>query len=138
MYLFICDASIIILKESDKPSLKEIIDYNIRDQVATVWHDLGVQLLPDHLHAQLDIIEENNPINVQKCCTEMFKYWLKVDTAASWSKLINALLHINQNQLAESIRNTFEGISTFLYNMIIHTYIVVLISNRKPISRVCR
>ena len=113
MYLFICDAFIIILKGSDKPTLKEIIDYNIRDQVATVWHDLGVQLLPDHLHAQLDIIEENNPKNVQKCCTEMFKYWIKVDIAASWSKLINALLHSNQNQLAESIRRTFEGILTF-------------------------
>ena len=121
MYLFICDASIIILKGSDKPTLKEIIDYNIRDQVATDWRDLGVQLLPDLFHVQLDIIEENNPTNVQNCCTEMFKYWLKVDTAASWSKLIEALMHINQNHLAECIREIFEGILTF-QNKCIYIY----------------
>ena len=102
MLLYICCASVIILKGSDKPTLKEI-DYKIRDQVAIEWHDLGVQLLPDDLQVQLGIIGNNNPGNAKMCCTCMFEYWLQVDTTASWNKLIEALRRINKNQLAERI-----------------------------------
>ena len=101
---------IIFLKGSDRPTLKEIIDCNIRDQVAVYWYDLGVQLLPDNPQVQLDIIKVNNPTNAQACCTEMFKYWLQVVTKSSWSKLIEALKHINKNHLAESIsREILQG-----------------------------
>ena len=103
MLLYICCASVIILKGSDKPTLKEINDYEIRDQVATEWHDLGVQLLPNNLQVQLGIIENNNTGNAKMCCTRMFEYWLQVDTTASWDKLIEALRRINKNQLAERI-----------------------------------
>ena len=72
-------------------------------------------MLPNDLQVQLDIIRENNPTNAQACCTEMFKYWLEVDTIASWSKLINALKHINKNTLAESISKKFlQGNSLFM------------------------
>ena len=101
--LYICCASVIILKGSYKPSLKEINDYNIRDQVATEWHDLGVQLLPDDLQVQLGIIRNNNSGNVKMCSTCMFEYWLQVDTTASWNKLIEALRKINKNHLAASV-----------------------------------
>ena len=103
MYLYICCATVIILTGSDKPTLKEINDYNIRDQVAIEWHDLGVQLLPDELQVQLGIIGNNNPGNAKMCCTCMFELWLQVDTTASWNKLIESLRRINKNQLAERI-----------------------------------
>ena len=52
----------------------------------------------------LDVIEENHRYDVKTCCTEMFKYWLSVDTKASWNKLIEALEMIDENALAEKIR----------------------------------
>ena len=92
-----------IIQGSDKPSVRDIIDYNIRDQVAIEWHDLGVQLIPDHLQVRLGIIRNNNPADAMTRCTCMFEYWLEVDTTASWNKLIEALRRINKNQLAERI-----------------------------------
>ena len=113
LYLYSYVTFVITFKGPDKPTLKEIIDYEIRDQVATEWHDLGVQLLPDNLQVQLGITRNNNPGDVKMCCTEMFEYWLQVDTTASWNKLIEALRRINKNHLAGNIgRQILQGIST--------------------------
>ena len=51
----------------------------------------------------MDIIEGNHPQNVERCCTEMFEYWLRVDPRASWKKLIKALEEIKENALAAII-----------------------------------
>ena len=95
--------SAVILKGSDKPKIKEINNYGIRDGVATDWHNLGVQLIPDHLQRQLGIIRADNPGDAKECCTIMFEYWLQVDTTASWNKLIEALRKINNLQLIDDI-----------------------------------
>ena len=101
---------IVVLKGSDTPTLNEIINYKIRDQVTVEWHELGVQLLPDDLQVQLDIIRKNNPGDAKACCTEMFQYWLQVDTKASWNKLIEALRRIDKNHLVASIsREILQG-----------------------------
>ena len=106
-YIYICirspDAYIMFCKGSDTPTVNKIINYKIRDRVAVDWYELGVQLLREDLQVQLDIINRNNPGDVKTCCTEMFKYWLKVDATASWSKLIEALRKINKNHLVASI-----------------------------------
>ena len=87
---------------NDKPTIKLLINYE--GKVAPYWHNLGIQLLQEkHVH-HLDIIQQNHLTNMERCCTEMFKYWLNVDTEASWSKLINALEQIEQISLAEKIR----------------------------------
>ena len=52
----------------------------------------------------LDIIEKDHRHDVMTCCTEMFKYWLSVDTNASWNKLIEALERIDEIALAEKIK----------------------------------
>lgn len=93
----------VIPKGSDRPSLAEINSCGIRDGVATVWYDLGLELIPDYQN-QLDIIKNDNPTNAKTCCREMFQYWLQVNTKASWDKLIVALKKINKNQLAATIR----------------------------------
>ena len=104
----ICDASVIIPKGSNKPTLKEIIDYNIRDEVAVDWYDLGVQLQLDT--CKLDIISVNHSGNTEICCNKIFNKWLEVDTTASWNKLMEALRCINKNKLAESIsRKLLQG-----------------------------
>ena len=79
------------------------MDY--REEVAPHWHDLGIQLLPEkHIH-HLAIVKLNYTSNIERCCTEMFEFWLNVDSDASWDKLINALERIGLISLAEKIRN---------------------------------
>ena len=102
--------SAIVLEGSDRPKIKEINSYGIRDGVATDWHDLGVQLIPAHLQNELDIITANNPTDVKKCCSKMFEHWLQVDTKASWNQLIEALRKINKLQLTDDIcKNVLQG-----------------------------
>ena len=113
----------IILKGSDKPTIKEINNYGIRNDVATVWDDLGIQLLPNDLQGQLNIIGSDNATNAIRCTTKMFEYWLQVDTTVSWNKLIEALRKINKFRLADTIcREVLQGISAYSYK---HGYIVV-------------
>ena len=115
MYLVVhtCMIIVITLKGSDMPTVKEIINYMIRDRVTVDWRDLGIQLLPDDLRFQLDIIKSNYPADTKSCCTAMFEYWLQVDTTASWCKLIGALRKINKFHLAETISTmVLQGNST--------------------------
>ena len=86
---------------TDRPTRKLLEKY-IRNDIASNWEDLGVQLLEEEQHSMLNIIAVNKP-DVLDRCTELFKYWL-VDVDASWNKLINALRVINQNVLAEKIK----------------------------------
>ena len=81
-----------------------------RTRIAPHWSNLGIQLLEEkHVH-KLKVIKENHPADIEKCCTEMFNYWLDVDTEASWDKLIDALEQIGQNALVEKLQNVFKGI----------------------------
>ena len=68
-----------------------------------MWEDLGMELLNDKQWFMLEIIKKNNRDDVQRCCTQMFIYWLKVDIGASWNKLIEALKKVHQKSLAIEI-----------------------------------
>ena len=94
----VCNCSI----GNDKPAIKLLINYE--GKIAPYWHNLGMQLFPERQIHHLDIIQQNHLANNERCCTEMFKYWLDVDTEASWNKLINALEQIEQISLAEKIK----------------------------------
>ena len=89
--------------ETDRPTIKLLI-HHVRDKIARKWRDLGIELVNDKQHVQLDVIEENHHHDVKTCCTKMFEYWLSVDTKASWNKLIEALERISENALAERIK----------------------------------
>ena len=84
-----------------RPTVKEF-DHHIRDEVATRWYDLGVQLGVST--KQLAIINANYHGDVQMCCTKMFVYWLKIDTTANWNELIKALEIMNCNTQVETIK----------------------------------
>jgi len=58
---------------------------------------------------KLDVIRHNNPVDAEACCTEMFKFWLQEDTAASWTKLVRALRSpaVDQLVLADEIEKKF-------------------------------
>jgi len=73
-----------------KPLHRDLLNVLI-PKAADKWHELGIQLL-DQLHvSRLDQISADYPKNVQKCCYEMLRYWLQVDTEATWYKIIQAL-----------------------------------------------
>ena len=63
-----------------------------------------MQLLNHEQVKQLKIIQFNNPRDSEKCCVELFDYWLQVDSTASWSKLITALQYIDHDVLASKIK----------------------------------
>ena len=63
-----------------------------------------MQLLDDEQAEKLDVIQSDHRGDSEKCCTAMFKHWLKVDKAASWNKLITALKHISHVTLADKIK----------------------------------
>ena len=93
---------------NDKPTLKLLNKY-VRDKVAPCWYDFGVELLENEYIEQLDIIEKNHPGDVQRCCSEMFKYWLQIDTEATWNKLTDSLVVIGKKVLAKKVKNVVKG-----------------------------
>ena len=96
---------------NDKPDHKLLRKYVI-NEVAPHWDILGEMLLKEESVKQLQIIEANWRYDVQKCCSKMFEYWLRIDTQASWDKLITALKEINQNKLIAKIeKDVLKGIS---------------------------
>ena len=95
---------------TNKPTIKSLIKY--RGKLALHWRDLGIQLLQEKDINRLNIIKENHPTDIERCCDEMIKRWLDVDTEASWDKLIHALKQIEQNALAAEIKqDVVKGIS---------------------------
>ena len=95
---------------TDKPTIKLFNQY-IRMRVAPHWRELGVQLLENEYVEKLNVIEKNHPNDVERCCSEMFNYWLQVDPCASWNKLIGAFEKIERNDLAAKVRKYIgEGI----------------------------
>jgi len=94
---------IILYIGTDKPT-KNLLNTHVRDNIAPKWHDLGLQLLNDEQRPVLNNIKGNHHYDAKDSCTEMFKYWLIVDPGATWNKLIEALEVINENLLAQKIK----------------------------------
>ena len=93
---------------SNKPTIKLLMKYERK--IAPHWNYLGIELLEEKYVDKLNIIKGNYRDDIERCCTEMLKYWLDVDTKATWDKLIDALEHIGQNALAEKIKeDVFKG-----------------------------
>ena len=73
-----------------KPSLKYLNRY-VRSSVGSKWHDLGIELLDSDDDKDLDKIEAEYKLDVDKCCTKMFQLWSRKQLTASWNQLIEAL-----------------------------------------------
>ena len=87
---------------AEKPTIKLLMKY--RGEIAPHWRDVGTQLLQEKYCYKLDVIQEDHPNDVEKCCDKMFKHWLSVDVEANWNKLIDALLFIQQNAIAARVK----------------------------------
>ena len=75
-------------------------------EVGTKWHDLGLHLkLPCY---KLDIIEEENPRNVEKCLKKMISAW--IDSSPDppcWWHLAEALREMGLKRLADEIERSY-------------------------------
>ena len=93
----------------------KLLNKYVRDKVASHWYYFGLELLEDEYIEQLDIIEKNHPGDVQRCCIEMFKYWLQIDTEATWIKLTDSLEVIGKKVLAEKVKDVLKSMLIFKY-----------------------
>ena len=71
------------------------------NEIAPYWFDVGMQLLED---SYMFNIKENHPNDVEKCCHQMLKYWVKKDVEANWNKLIYSLEIIGLTATAARIK----------------------------------
>ena len=76
-----------------KPELKDLVLVQ-----TTKWYNLGLQLgIRD---TELDVIEENNPKDIDTCKRKMFKAWLRITPSPSYQQLVEALVAVRENSEA--------------------------------------
>ena len=71
-----------------KPKLRDLYEH-ITPQYALKWKVIGTLL--GIASEKLDVIEHDNVYKAEPCCNEMLKWWLRVDTTASWEKLFTVI-----------------------------------------------
>ena len=72
-----------------KPQLKDLVLVQ-----TTKWYNLGLQLGIEV--TELDVIEENNPKDIDACKRKMFKTWLKITPNPSYQQLVEALQTVGE------------------------------------------
>ena len=99
--------------------LPDLAEFNksIRPEVATEWHDLGVELKLD-VH-KLNNIRTNHQGNVEQSCSAMYQLWLQTDPHASQEKLVTALKNIGFATLAERVTNSDNLYGKTVMNVIV-------------------
>ena len=103
---------------NSKPTKKKLLDHVI-SQVTSRWYILGVKLLKEDQESYLDVLKSNHAGDNETCCMEMFWYWLKTNTDATWQQLIEAL---------RSSAVKLPVVAADLENMLTGSYILLLLS----------
>ena len=67
----------------------------------TNWYLLGLQLGVSA--DELDVIEANYPRDNDMCKVKMFGAWLRMDTSATYEKLVRALVAVGKRNIAGTI-----------------------------------
>ena len=75
---------------TNRPTLK-YLNRHVRPDIASKWHDVGVELLDEEDESALDAIKSNSSGDVDKYTAEMLQLWLRRKPDASWNQLIEAL-----------------------------------------------
>ena len=86
----------------DRPALK-LLNKHVTKQVSSKWRKLGLELLEQADEGKLKQIKNNNPNDVEECCTEMFSSWLEKYSTATWNQLIQALKEVDLNNVATEV-----------------------------------
>ena len=102
-----------------RPQLKDLKYIMKYEGVTTKWYDIGLQLLCSDDVVVLDEIRTNHPIDVNKCCTEMFSEWLRRVPDASWNQLAEALKKAGLNTAAKNvIRGQYHGCNSYILHFV--------------------
>ena len=98
----------IIYVVSSKPTLKKLQQTKIITAVGSKWYELGIELLDEDQLTQLDIIKTNNN-EVTRRCAEMFLFWLRTHSTATWQNLADALKApgVELNDVAATVETHF-------------------------------
>ena len=89
-----------------KPQLKDLVLVQ-----TTKWYNLGLQLGIED--TELDVIEENNPKDIDACKRKMFKTWLKITPIPSYQQLVEALQTVGEIKEADHLSKKYG--KTWLY-----------------------
>ena len=112
------------LLEHDRPCQTDLSNHVV-PLVAPEWKSLGEVLLPRHIveTKRLEIIEANNPRNVEECCRQMFIKWLDANKDVSWKQLITALQcpSVELHYAAEKIKKKLQKGKTISTNRLVIT-----------------
>ena len=83
-----------------KPQLKDLVLVR-----TTKWYNLGLQLGIED--TELDVIEENNPKDIDACKRKMFKIWLRITPSPSYQQLVEALHTLGEITEADCLRKKY-------------------------------
>ena len=91
-HLFTCASYIFVLiyTANPKPNIK-LLQRHVIPHVASKWLELGVELFDTGEESRLEDIESNHKNDVNKCCFEMFRLWLKTRVNPTWTQIVEAL-----------------------------------------------
>ena len=92
------------------PMKPELIDLVLVQ--TTKWYNLGLQLGIED--TELDVIEENNPKDIDTCKRKMFQAWLKITPSSSYQQLVEALVAVGETNEADRLCKKYGKIMTEL------------------------
>ena len=68
------------------------------------WIEIGIKLFEDEDMDTLRNIDFAFP-DKEKCCEQMFTFWLKRNESATWDQLLQALKGVGLNALASTVKD---------------------------------
>ena len=83
-----------------RPTVKGL-DYQLKDLIH--WERLAIHL-PQISSTDIETVKRNNPSDVNAQKLALFDKWLRVDPKASWDAVVLALEVIDENTIAQKIR----------------------------------
>ena len=90
-----------------KPQMKDLV------LIKTVkWYNLGLQLGIED--TELDMIEQNNPKEIDACKRRMFKAWLRITPSPSYQQLVEALQTVGETSEADHLCKKYGNIMAVL------------------------
>ena len=85
--------------------MKKFCKYVVK-KAASKWDILGWALLDEDQSTKIDIIKSNFQ-DSEKCCVEMFNYWLTTHPNVNWHDLVTALNTADLQSAATDLEKLF-------------------------------
>ena len=116
-----------------KPQLKDLVLVR-----TTKWYNLGLQLGIED--TELDVIEENNPKDIDACKRKMFKTWLRITPSPSYHQLVEAMLELGEiteaDRLCKKYSKTMAVLEVSVWILDYHLLIIFLFRDSAATFRV--